>query len=154
VSLLDLHIADTGTSRPRGSAWLRFVVLVRRGRLDRLLVQGTSPASDRRLALRAAQLAQPALRASLAAGLRDAMRSVDDGPLARRQRPHAPVEAASVGSCLDELEDLARALTDVSPRVRGVAIVCRLFHDGLGPLYTAGQADRLRNTVLAARAAL
>ena len=99
---------------------MRLRVLLRRGTLDSLLAGGWDPAIDPRLALRARQLARPALRARLASQLRDAVLS----------------------------------LTDIAPRVRGVAIVNRLITDGLSPLYMPGAADRLRMTLLEAGAAL
>ena len=133
---------------------LRLQVLVHRGRLDRLLAEGRSPATDPQLAMRAGQLARPAVRARLAASLRDAVCSLDDSALAQYLRPEVPVAAASVRACAREIDDLARALTGPSPRVRGVAIVRGLLTDGAGPLYDGGQAGQLRTIVLAARAAL
>jgi hypothetical protein len=133
---------------------LELSVRIHRGRLDRLLAEGRSPATDPRLALRAAQLARPALRAALARALRDALRSIDESAITRFRRPQVPVDAASVRVCTPELGELARALTDIDPRARGVAITRVLLTDGLGPLYVNGQADRLRNTLLTARSAL
>ena len=68
--------------------------------------------------------------------------------------PHAPVAAASVRACSPELCDLAHALTDIDAGARGVAITRVLLTDGGGPLYVNGPADRLREVLLAARAAL
>jgi len=133
---------------------LRLQVLVHRGRLDRLLAKGRSPATDPRLAMRARQLARPAVRARLAASLRDAVCSLDDSALAQYLRPEVPVAAASVRACAREIDDVARALTGPSPRVHGVAIVRVLLTDGAGPLYDGGQAGQLRTRVLAAHSAL
>jgi hypothetical protein len=133
---------------------LRLQVLVGRGRLDGRLAAGGRPASDPQLALRARQLSRPAARARLAACLRDAVRSIDDTPLVRHQRPEVPVAAASARACAWEIEELARALTSPTARVGGVAIVHRLLTDGRGPLYDDDPAGRLRATVLAARSAL
>jgi hypothetical protein len=135
-------------------AFLHLQVLFRSGRLDRLLAARTSPASDPRLALRAAQLARPALRAGLAAALRDSVRSLDETALTLRRRPQARVDAASVHSCASEIGELASALTDINPRVRGIAIVSGLLTDGLGPLYASGQARQLHEIILSARSAL
>jgi hypothetical protein len=132
---------------------LALQVLVHRRQLDQLLAEGQSTATDRRLAARAAQLSRPALRARLAVSLRDAVCSLDDSALAQYLRPEVPV-AESVRACAREIDDLARALTGPSPRVRGVAMVRGLLTDGAGPLYDDRQAGQLRTTVRAARAAL
>jgi len=154
MSLIELsHPRPDVPNRP-ASALLRLRVVGRRGRLDRLLAEGTDPTTDARLALRAAQLTRAKLRATLARSLLNALRSIDESPISRFPSPHIPVDAASVRVCSDELCDLARALTDIKPRVRGVAITRVLLTDGGGPLYTNGPADRLRDMLLAARSAL
>jgi hypothetical protein len=154
MSLLDRPIPRREAGTQSGSALLRLRVLSRRRRLDRLLAEGKSPTSDPQLALRAAQLRQPALRAGLAAALRDGVRSVDESALRRRRRPQAAVDAASVHTYAAEIGDLASALTDINPRVRGIAIVNCLITDGLSPLYVSDQADRLHDILLSARSAL
>jgi len=151
--MLDVRAAR-GRDRPADSLPLRLRVFARRGTLDRLLADGIDPATDPRLALRAAQLARPALRARLACQLREAVRSIDGRALTRRRRPQVPVDVTSVRACLAEIEDLARSLTDIAPRVRGIAIACRLLTDGLSPLYQPGRQDQLRRTLRTARAAL
>jgi hypothetical protein len=140
--------------RRRPAPLLRLQVLVQRRRLDRSLAEGRNPSSDPLLAVRADQLGRPVERARLAASLRDAVCSLDDSALAQYLRPEAPVAAASVRACAQEIDDLARALTGPTPRVRGVAIVRELLTNGAGPLYDGGQAGQLRTTVLAARSAL
>ena len=83
------------------------------------------------------------------------MCSLDDSALAQYLRPEVPVAAASVRACAREIDDLARALTGPSPRVRGVAIVRDLLtEDSAGPLYDSRQAGELRATVAAARSEL
>jgi hypothetical protein len=154
MSPLDLSIPSRESGTQAAFAFLRLQVLLRHGRLDRLLAEGTSPTSDPRLALRAAQLTRPAVRAGLAAALRDSVRSVDESALTLRRRPQARVDTASVRTCAAEIGELASALTDINPRVRGIAIVYGLLTDGLGPLYASDQADRLHNTILRARSAL
>jgi hypothetical protein len=154
MSLLDRSIPRRDAATRSDSASLRLQVMLRRRELDRLLAEGMSPMSDRRLSVRAAQLSRPALRAGLAAALRDGVRSLDESALTLRRRPQAAVDAASVHTCASEISDLARALTDVNPRVRGIAIVNGLLTDGLSPLYAPDQAERLHNTILSARAAL
>jgi hypothetical protein len=78
----------------------------------------------------------------------------DSSATSRFPSPHIPVDAASVRACSPELYELARALTDVTPSVRGVAITRVLITDGASPLYVSGPADRLRKVLLAARSAL
>ena len=69
--------------------------------------------------------------------------------------PRVPVAAAAVRACADDIERLARGLTDVAPRERGVTLARTLLTDGAGPLYDEpGGADRLRAAVRSARAAL
>ena len=132
----------------------RLHVFIHRDRLDQLLADGRSPASDPLLSMRAAQLARPVARARLAASLRDAVCSLDDSALAQYLRPEVPVAATSVRACAREVGDLAFAVVGPSPDVRGVAIVRRLLTDTTGPLYEGGEPGRLRATVLAARSAL
>ena len=134
--------------------FLRLRVLVHRSRLDRLIAEGRDPATDPQLSLRAAQLGRPALRATLARSLFNAVRTVDNSAISRFPSPHIPVAAASVRACSPELHDLARALTDVVARERGVAITRVLITDGASPLYVSGPADRLRKVLVAARSAL
>jgi hypothetical protein len=138
-------------ARPRTtSPVLRMRVLVHRGRLDRWLADGRSPARDARLTLRADQLTRPAQRAKLARSLRRALRSLEQ-PSSRFHTPEAPVDAKSVSVCRHEVNDLVRALTAArSPRVRGVAITRVLITDGGGPLYGSGHPERLRGTLLSA----
>jgi hypothetical protein len=154
MSLLDRSIPRREAGTQLHSALLRLHVLSRQRRLDRLLAEGKSPTSDPQLALRAAQLSRPALRAGLAAALRDGVRSLDESALTLRRRPQAAVDAASVHTYASEIGDLASALTDINPRVRGIAIVKGLLTDGLSPLYARDQADRLHDTILSARSAL
>jgi hypothetical protein len=153
MSLIDLPAPPQEAGRHPVSALVRLRVLVGWRALDRQLADGRCPASDPRLARRAARLGRPAERAGLAASLRDAVRSLDETALTLRRRPQVPVDAAAVGACAPEIGELARALTAPETRIRGVAIVSALLTDGLGPLY-AGPADPLRNTLRTARAAL
>jgi len=154
MSLIELsHPPRDVVNPPPASPLLRLRVLVHRGRLDRLLAEGTSPTTDPRLALRATQLARPALRAKLARSLLNTLRWIDR-PISRFPSPHVPVDAASVRACSPELCDLARALTDIDPQARGVAITRVLLTDGGSALYMNGPAEGLRKVLLAARAAL
>jgi hypothetical protein len=138
--------------RPRPLLWLH--VVAQRRRLDRMLATGHSPATDARLAMRARQLVQPSARARLAAALHDAARSIDEPRLVRFQAPAVPVDAPSVRACANELRDLAHAVTDPHPRVRGVLLARDLLTDTTGPLYTGGTAGQLRSRLLTARSAL
>jgi len=138
--------------RPQPVLWLQ--VLAARGRLDRLLADGRSPATDARLALRARQLAQPAARTRLAAALYDAVQSIDEDPFARCRQPALEVNAPSVRACAGEIRDLAGALMEPHPRARGIVMARRLLTDGSSPLYAAGQSDQLRARIVGARSAL
>jgi hypothetical protein len=154
MSSIELSHPHAAARRAPVRPFLRLRVLVHRGRLDRLIAEGRDPATDPQLSIRAAQLGRPALRASLARSLLNAVRTVDNSAISRFPSPHVPVAAASVRACSTELHDLARALTDVTARVRGVAITRVLITDGAGPLYVGGPANRLRNVIVAARSAL
>jgi hypothetical protein len=154
MSLIELsHIRRGRSDAPVAGPLLRLRVLVRRGGLDRLIAAGADTTSDPRLRLRVSQLARPAMRATVARSLLNALQSVDD-PRSRFLSPHIPVAAASVRACSPELRELVRALTDVDARPRGVAIARILHADGGSPLYVDGRAHRLRDVVVAARAAL
>ena len=133
---------------------LRLRVTIKRRRLDALIAQGWVPATDPALELRAAQLARPAVRATLARALRRAMRAVEQRPRGGWLGSEVPVAAAAVRECIPELRELARALTDIRPGVRGVAIACMLITDGSSPLYRNAGPERLRDAVLAAHAGL
>lgn len=137
--------------RPRPVLWLQ--TLATRGRLDRSLAAGTSPATDARHTMRARQLVQPSARRHLAAALLDAVQSIDEPRFVRVPGPEAPINKRAVRSCDVELRALAHALTDPYPRARGVVLARALLTDGNGPLY-AGGADELRRRVLLARSAL
>ena len=154
MSSIELSHPHAAARKSPVRPFLRLRVLVRRGRLDRLIAEGRDPTTGPQLSLRAAQLGRPALRATLARSLLNAVRSADNSATSRFPSPHIPVAAASVRACSPELHDLARALTDVSPRARGVAITRVLITDGASPLYVGGPADRLRNVLVAARSAL
>jgi hypothetical protein len=154
MSSIELSHPHAGARQPLLRPFLRLRVLVHRDRLDRLIAEGRDPTTDPRLSLRAAQLGRPALRATLARSLLNAVRIVDNSAMSRFPSPHIPVDAASVRACSPELSDLARVLTDVNPGVRGVAIARVLITDGAGPLYVSGPADRLREVLVAARSAL
>jgi hypothetical protein len=133
---------------------LRLRVRLRNRGLDTRLAEGTIPALDPELELRASQLEDPALRATIARALRRAMRTAD-----RRRRggwigSRVPVATASIRACMPELRDLARALTDIRAGAQGVAIASLLVTDGSSPLYVNVGAQRLRDAVLAAYFAL
>jgi hypothetical protein len=84
--------------------------------------------------------------------LRRAMRAVEQRQRGDWQGATVPVAAASVRQCMPELRELARALTDIRPGIRGVAIASLLVTDGSSPLYANLGAERLRDVVLAAQA--
>lgn len=154
MSSIELSHPHAAARKPhvRPFLWLR--VVVHRGRLDRLIAEGQDPTTDPQLSLRAVQLGRPALRATLARSLLNAVRSIDNRAISRFPSPHIPVAAASVRACSPELSDLARSLTDVTARARGVAIARVLITDGASPLYVSGPSDRLRKVLVEARSAL
>jgi hypothetical protein len=154
MSSIELSHPHAAARKPPVRPFLRLRVLVHRGRLDRLIADGRDPTTDPQLSLRAAQLGRPALRATLARSLLNAVRTVDNSAISRFPSPHVPVAAASVRACSPELYDLARALTDVTARVRGVAIARVLITDGASPLYVSGPAEHLRKVLVAARSTL
>jgi hypothetical protein len=154
MSSIELSHPHTAARKPPVRPFRRLRVFVHRGRLDRLIADGRDPTTDPQLSLRAAQLGRPALRATLARSLLNAVRSIDNSATSRFPSPHIPVAAASVRACSPELYDLARALTDVSAHARGVAITRVLITDGGSALYESGPADRLRKVLVAARSAL
>lgn len=132
---------------------LRMAASMRRASLDRLLAQG-GPVTGPLLALRSSELRDAQARARLATAFRDVVRSVDGTRRVRRRSPRAAVNAVAVRACATEIEDLARALTDIDPDVRGVAIARRLLMDGLGPLYDPGEPHMLRCALRSTRSAL
>ena len=154
MSSIELSHPHAAARKPPVRPFLRLRVFVHRGRLDRLIAEGRDPTTDPQLSLRAAQLGRPALRATLARSLLNAVRSIDKSAISRFPSPHIPVDAASVRACSPELDDVARALTDVTAGVRGVAITRVLITDGASPLYVSGPADRLRKVLAEARSAL
>ena len=154
MSSIELSHPHAAARKPPIRPFLRLHVLVHRGRLDRLIAEGQDPTTDPRLSLRAAQLGRPALRATLARSLLNAVRSIENSAISRFPSPHIPVDAASVRACSPELYDLARALTDVTASARGVAITRVLITDGASPLYVGGPPNRLREVLVAARSAL
>jgi hypothetical protein len=135
-------------TRPRPILWLH--VLARRSRLDRILAEGHPVATSHPLAVRAQQLMRARARARLAAAFYEAVQSIEEP---RPRGPQVPVDAVAVRACGDEIRNLAHALTDPHPRVRGVALARNLLTDGTGPLYGGGAGD-LRSRIFTARSAL
>ena len=133
---------------------LRLKVRIRHRTLDALIAEGVVPCGNPELELRAAQLARPAVRATLARALRRAMRAVEQRQRGDWWGTTVPLAAASVRQCMPELRELARALTDIRPAVQGVALASLLITDGSSPLYANLGPERLRDVVLAAQAAL
>jgi hypothetical protein len=130
-----------------GDWTLRLAVMTRRRRLDAMIASGHDVATDRRLALRAAQLTERGSRLGIAAGLSDALASAYERP--RDFCARVPVRLY-VRACDVELRALIEALTN-APAARGVAIARELLLDGTSPLYKAGDAERLRWAIQSAR---
>jgi len=154
MSTLNVSTTHDQARRALPAPVLGLQVLLQRGRLDRMLADGSDATLDPRLALRAAQLTRPAARERLARTLRESVCSLDDHALARYLQPEAPLATASVRACASEINDLAQSLTAPHANVRGVAIVRTLLTDGSGPLYLDSRPGELRAVVLAATAAL
>lgn len=153
MSTFDVSTTHHAAARRRAPL-LRLQVLLRRRRLDQRLARGEDPAGDAQLAIRAAQLLRPSERRRLAATLRSSVASLDDSALAQYLQPEAPLATAAVRACLEDITELARALTAPQANVRGVAIVRTLLTDGTGPLYRGGRPGDLRAVVRDARTAI
>jgi len=135
--------------------------IVRAGLVDRLLVRWRTPALDaqlaagrpaedeRRRAVRASALVDPATRGALAGYWQEI--------LARAARPPRPSDArvplvrSRVLAADAEIRRLIAALRATAPvPARGVAIASRLLSDGTGPLYNPKSALDLRLAVRSA----
>ena len=76
--------------RDRPSLWVRVGVHWKRRDLDAALADGANPAKSAELALRAQQLAEPATRAAIAAGIENLFRLATEGPGAPRNDGDVP----------------------------------------------------------------
>ena len=142
--MLDIREAERAR-RPSRTA--RVAARLRGSVLDRALIDGADPASQRMCA-RAAMLTSPRVRGELAHGL-ELLASRAQTP--SRRWWAAPRAAAANAQLLRELAALLRGRSSLQPR--GVAMILRLLSDGTGPMY-AESAATLERELRRARAAL
>jgi hypothetical protein len=139
------------STRPR-EIGLRVRVLLRRGRLDRLLAAGSDPCWHPELELRAAQVTARRRRRVLAKSLE---RVVRDAQRPKRWACAAPLDSGAVEGAADELRALAAGLVDRNrPAAQGVFLAEQLLCDPASPLYAPGDEDALRAGARIARQAL
>jgi hypothetical protein len=116
--------------------WDRLIVRLGAAALDARLAAGHPVEADRRLAMRANQLVEPATRRELADSWR--------GVLGRAARvrtqtdPRVPLQRSRVLAVDAAIRRMIVALQAAAPiPARGVAIASALISDGTGPLYNA-----------------
>lgn len=128
-------------------------VLLHRGRLDRLLLEGAEPVTTAELTLRAYQLTRRPSRAALAASLEQSVASA--ARRRRRSATSAPLARDAIAGTRPVLAELARALREEPvAAARCVALVRRLLADGAGPLYVESGDGALREAAVEALRAL
>jgi hypothetical protein len=126
---------------------------MRRGRLDRLLAAGVTPAGSPELALRALQLTRARHRRVLADSLEEIVRMAHGEGRRRGTSPSlATRDIRASRSALLQLAQVLRENRDVY--ASGVALAQRLLTDGTGPLYGHGLDDELWHATRDAIAAL
>jgi len=120
----------------------RLAARLRGTSLDRALAAGGSPDASVRLALRSRRLGRFATRVALARRLRGVIAQAERRPVLVTAR--VPVCRRKVLLARRHLEALAERLLAAGPVApEGVALACRLLHDGSSPLYTHPEADDL-----------
>jgi hypothetical protein len=143
--------------KPKPSWLTRLRVRWKQLDLDSELAHGANPVKSEELALRAQQLAEPATRARIAAGIENVTRLATTGPgpgattaLVTRGFVGYRVAANEAG-----LAALAGKLRGNGPHaVRGLAMASVLIEDAASPLYVRGGVDKLEPAVDAAISAL
>ena len=117
--------------------------------LDEALAEGACPEGQALLALRAQQLASPAVRRETCRGVERLLRA--EPPPGPRSRAAPTLQYERIEASRPELEQLRDTLAAPTPvSVRGVAMIRVLLTDGGGPLFRAKARADLRTTVLAA----
>jgi hypothetical protein len=157
VSTLSFQSARSRSARQRNrtpaSFPLRLRVLLRRARLDALLIDGADPVAAPELTLRAYQLTRPSHRRQMAAGIDDALATAASRK--RRSPSAAPLAREGIAAARPELAELSRRLREEPVAVaRGVALARRLLTDGAGPLYVDSGNGALRRAAAEAITAL
>jgi hypothetical protein len=143
--------------KPKPSLLTRLRVRWKRLDLDSELADGANPVKSEELALRAQQLAEPATRARIAAGIENVTRlaTVGPGPAATTALVTNGFVGYRVAANEPGLAALARKLRANGPHaVRGLARASILIEDAGSPLYARGGVDTLEPAVHAAISAL
>jgi hypothetical protein len=124
--------------------------------LDAALASGSDPAFSDALALRAAQLADPAKREQLARSINDLVLLAEGRFGAQLPTTRAPISADRVRTSRKPLLELRERLLGEGPHTpRGLALVSLLLEDPRGPLYSHElSGDQLQPTLDQALAAL
>jgi hypothetical protein len=105
--------------------------------LDAALASGTDPASSDELALRAAQLADPAKREQLARSINDLVLLTEGRFGAQLPTTRAPISADRVRTSRRALLEVRERLLGDGPHAPcGLARVSLLLEDPRGPLYS------------------
>jgi hypothetical protein len=133
--------------------WARLKAWLWAWALDRRLAAGTDPGTSKTLMVRAAKLASPRYRRSLAGALEAAARAADDEVAAFTAAvPLARVEVREACLVFAALVERLRWELPVEPR--GVAMARMLLVDAASPLYGNGEPGQLERAVRAATDAL
>jgi hypothetical protein len=138
--------------RDRPSIWVRLRVRWNRRELDAALADGVNPGKSEELALRAAQLAEPATRARIAAGIENLFRLATEGPGPRATTAMvvSTFDRHRVAANRPGLAALAARLRGEGPHtVRGLAMASILLDDDESPLYDRTTVDELEPAVRA-----
>lgn len=161
MSFLKLDPDVDVVPQPRGSAWVRLSTRLHRGALDEKIARGAEPAGDKRLTLRAEQLASRTQRDRLATALERTLQLAThpaDTPSASAARVFSvrvPLRVREIRDCADDIKAVARRLRDGNRiDAQGAALTKRLLTDGASPLYYRHSPATLRHAVRSARLAL
>jgi hypothetical protein len=127
-----MPLARTGqlSSTP---AWIRAAARILAPSLDTKLALGVDPVTSEILGARAQQLATLSMRRSLAVNYLDLIDAART-PVSPFS-PVVPVVRRRVVANESLIGDIARALLDPLPRVRGIAMAVSLLSDGAGPIF-------------------
>jgi hypothetical protein len=122
--------------------WDRFLARLLASSLDRRLAAGSSPDSDRLLAIRAQTLVAPETREMLARSWERLLNA--DGRDRQPGDPRIPVCRDRIRAAEPDVPDMITSLLVPHPvPARGVAMVMSLLRDGTGPVYNPNCASNL-----------
>jgi len=153
LSRQNARLSRRRRTRRLGSPALRLSVLLRRGRLDRMLIKGTDPVASPELTLRAYQLTHTSHRRQIAASIEEVLLSARTRR--RRSLSAVPLARHGIAGARGEPIELARALREEPlAGARGVALARRMLTDGAGPLYVDAGDGALRGAAAEALRAL